>query len=536
MNRISILAALTFCFLVSVQLATAQKVTNTHQIRTDSVYKNWGNAGRFVIKGKVKNNKAKFFEFVMTDYIENTSNSVIIKDDGTFEHSFPVINTQQIYLYLNDDVLTLTVSNQDTLYLEWDEKDFKNSLTITSPNETKAKLLQTELMLFYNFRAPFVALLKELVKNKNIYTPAQKFELINTQYNEKIKEIIKIEKQNLQLEKLPFSKFEDLIVGEYFTYADILRQEKLLDFPLFIIEDETFKLPFREVTIQGKKRSFGRFTILDKKNGYRTADENYLTNVPSYRAFLYGYIRDKSILFSSFSNIVNYKMGDVIPKANFTDLYYHMGKSNFNNAFGAILLGDWFITKSIFNGFGQDDFDHVEMVYNKFQQECKLPYFKTILAQKYLAMKTLKPGLMAPSFSLEDENGKTVSLSDFNGKVIYIDFWGVSCGPCIFQFEEFTPKLHAKYSDKEIVFLNICVDASKKEWKQGIKKNNVKGINLIAEGWSSHPVAKAYNISGIPHYVIVNRDGTIADNNAATPSEILSNSSKNAIDFALEKR
>ncbi len=536
MNKILLLVVVTFCFLVSCEFAIAQTVKSTHQIRTDSVYKNWGKAGRFFITGKVKNSKVKFFEFSMTDYIENTSNSVIIKDDGTFEQSFPVVNSQQIYLYLNDDVLTLTVAKQDTLHLEWDEKDFKNSFTIVSPNDTKNALLQAELTLFNNFRAPFVALLEDLIMNKNIYSSVQKFELINNQYNEKIKAIIKIEKQNPQLEKLPFSKFEDLVVGEYFTYADILRQEKLLDFPLVIIEDESFKLPFREVTTQGKKRSFGRFTILNKKNAYRTADENYLTNVPSYRSFLYGYIRDKSVLFSSYSNIVNYKMGDVIPKANFTDLYYHMGKSNFNTTFGAVLLGDWFITKTIFNGFGQDEFDHVEMVYNKFMQECKSSYFKAILAQKYLAMKNLKPGLMAPAFSLENENGKAVSLSDFEGKVIYIDFWGVSCGPCIFQFEEFTPKLHAKYRDKGVMFLNVCVDANKKEWKDGIKKNNVKGINLVAEAWSNHPVAKAYNVLAIPHYVIVNRDGTIADNNAARPSDILGNPSKNAIDFAIEKR
>lgn len=536
MNKILILVVVTFCFLVSFEFARAQTVKSTHQSRTDSVYKSWGDAGRFIITGKVKNSKVKFFEFSMTDYIENTSNSVIIKGDGTFEQSFPVVNSQQIYLYLNDDVITLTVAKQDTLHLEWDDKNFKNSFKIVSTSSTKNTLLQGELTLFNNFRAPFVALLKDLIKNKNIYTPAQKFELINNQYNEKIKAIITIEKQNPQLENLPFSKFEDLVVGEYFTYADILRQEKLLDFSLFIKEDESFRLPSREVTVQGKKRNFGRFPILDKKNAYRTANENYLTNVPSYRTFLYGYIRDKSILFSSYSNIVNYKMGDVIPKANFTDVYYHMGKSNFNTTFGATLLGDWFITKAIFNGFGQDEFDHVEMVYHKFLQECKLPYFKTILVQKYLAMKNLKPGLMAPAFSLEDENGKVVSLSDFAGKVIYIDFWGVSCGPCIFQFEEFTPKLHANYRDKGVVFLNICVDANKKEWMEGIKKYNVGGINLIAEGWANHPVAKAYNVLAIPHYVIVNRDGTIADNNAARPSDILGNPSKNAIDFAIEKR
>jgi hypothetical protein len=84
------------------------------------------------------------------------------------------------------------------------------------------------------------------------------------------------------------------------------------------------------------------------------------------------------------------------------------------------------------------------------------------------------------------------------------------------------PALHEKYKNKNIVFINICVDSDEKTWKGSIKELNFTGINLIAEGWIKPPVCKAYNVNGIPHYFLIDADGKIINNNSPTLSEAFS--------------
>ena len=81
-------------------------------------------------------------------------------------------------------------------------------------------------------------------------------------------------------------------------------------------------------------------------------------------------------------------------------------------------------------------------------------------------------------------------MNDFRGKVVYIDFWGVYCGPCRAHFENAIPKMHEKYKDTDLVFLNICVDVNEIGWKKGIEELQVKGINLLAEGWKKTRFAR----------------------------------------------
>ena len=63
-------------------------------------------------------------------------------------------------------------------------------------------------------------------------------------------------------------------------------------------------------------------------------------------------------------------------------------------------------------------------------------------------------GNKAPSFTLKDTNGKTVSLSDFSGKVVIIDFWTTWCPPCKESSKELE-KLHRKYGERDVVVLGV---------------------------------------------------------------------------------
>ena len=89
----------------------------------------------------------------------------------------------------------------------------------------------------------------------------------------------------------------------------------------------------------------------------------------------------------------------------------------------------------------------------------------------------------------------------------------------MYDIKNNVPALHERYKGRNIVFLNICVDTNEKDWKENLEKLQLKGTNLIAQGWVSNPVCKAYGINGIPHYYIIDASGKIVDNNSPRPSD-----------------
>lgn len=275
-------------------------------------------------------------------------------------------------------------------------------------------------------------------------------------------------------------------------------------------------------TPQRKARNMPNIIYNISNENYKIANELYLKDLPEYRQFMFNYLR----FTSPINRLV--RAAKVNSPTNYIFKDYYMAKASL----GSTLIEDWFITNIIMFGFDYSRFKDVEELYNYYLPQAKTPYFKKALEEKYALAKQLKPGVQAPDFSLTDDQGKTIKLSDFKGKVVYIDFWGVNCGPCIYDIDNYEAKLHNKY--KDVVFMNICVDSGDKIWKNAIQEHKLTGVNLIAEGWTKNPVCKTYGINGIPHYLIINKDGTIANNNAPRMNELVG-IGKNELDMALEK-
>jgi peroxiredoxin len=71
--------------------------------------------------------------------------------------------------------------------------------------------------------------------------------------------------------------------------------------------------------------------------------------------------------------------------------------------------------------------------------------------------KSVEAGPLAPDFSLLDISGQTVSLEQYRGSVVLLDFWATWCGPCRMTIPLLS-KLHEQYKDKGLVILGVSVD------------------------------------------------------------------------------
>lgn len=118
-----------------------------------------------------------------------------------------------------------------------------------------------------------------------------------------------------------------------------------------------------------------------------------------------------------------------------------------------------------------------------------------------------------------DREGKAVSLDDFKGKVVYVDFWASWCGPCRAQMPK-SKELHDKLSkkqQKDVVFLYISIDDSKEKWEGAIEKMGIEGNHFWSKGGWGSRVCKLFKINSIPRYMLIDKDGVIVDQNAPRP-------------------
>jgi len=165
------------------------------------------------------------------------------------------------------------------------------------------------------------------------------------------------------------------------------------------------------------------------------------------------------------------------------------------------------------------DLDTTFIKLEKEQNKKIIDYFKANYETEHNRMAQFAPGKPSPKFNYPDINGKNVSLDDLKGKYVYVDVWATWCAPCKGEIP-YLIKLNEEYKGKDIAFVSLSIDKKedKAKWEEMVKSKGLKGIQLFADNnWKSDFVT-AYGITGIPRFILIDKEGNILDADAPRPS------------------
>ena len=124
--------------------------------------------------------------------------------------------------------------------------------------------------------------------------------------------------------------------------------------------------------------------------------------------------------------------------------------------------------------------------------------------------------LASATATYRDKEGKSVSLDDLKGTYLYIDIWATWCGPCRAEIPHLK-KLEEAFKGKNIRFVSISMDARRNDWLRMVEKEQLGGIQLL--GGPNAPIAKEYQITGIPRFLLLDREGKLIDGDMSRPSD-----------------
>jgi peroxiredoxin len=126
-------------------------------------------------------------------------------------------------------------------------------------------------------------------------------------------------------------------------------------------------------------------------------------------------------------------------------------------------------------------------------------------------------GYPAPDFTLTDLDGNLVRLSDFRGKVVFLNFWAIGCPPCRAEMPEME-ELYQEYKDKDVVIIGVNLGEFRSSVQSFVEENGYSWTFVID---STGQVTWDYLITAIPTSFFIDEDGIIRASQVSAMSKAL---------------
>ena len=125
------------------------------------------------------------------------------------------------------------------------------------------------------------------------------------------------------------------------------------------------------------------------------------------------------------------------------------------------------------------------------------------------ATALLKPGTPAPNFTLRTLDGKTLSLAQYRGRYVVLDFWASWCGDCRRDIPNIQ-RLYKEYGARGVAFVGVSFDTDTAAWRKAVGKYNIEYPQVSElKKMRETAIAKAYGLNWIPSMYLIDPDGFV---------------------------
>jgi len=456
-------------------------------------------ASKTVVKGNASKFKGKeLILYTYSDYISTKKEDIgftTIKQNGAYSFEFDATEIKKVYLRIEDKITSFFIKPGEVY----------NINLIYSKELNKGRVYDKQLSLIFNFPVP-----TEL--NQQIGKFNRKFDAFISQNRilfEKRNHSIEPKLKSFQIKMLKeTANANSKFVTAYINYSIAITQNSL---------DVSYK---KTDLKKGNNTKANRYLeYLDKKPILYDNPEY----IKFYKAFFKGEFKRLSLKLQGFD--ISKAIND---KASHSELIKALSKYPFleNDEFKNLFMLNGLLEVSRGKYFTKKN---IITILNEVKSNSKYPKHKIIASNiiDRITKKKFGIGSPAPIFKLKNRNNETVSLNNFKGKPVYINFWTNWSVPSQKEMK-IMQLLYKKYKGK-IEFISICSDNDYSKMTSFLAKNNGYNWTFLHVG-NDKKILSNYSVVTFPTYILMDENLKVVKFPAGRPGGTAERATEDNID------